>query len=581
MNKSVLLILLFILFPFLIHAQNPDAELISQRTNITVKNGKLIQDYYYEIKINNRQGESFAEISIPHSNLFKVDKIEAHIEDAEGKIIKKLKKKDITERSLIAGFSLYEDNFLKEFTLLHNIYPYTIVYSYQVTEEEFLYIANWRPVIGSKVPTRNASLRISIPSNYKINYSNFLVEDPKIETLANEVIYTWQTSYTDFIKQEVFSPSVTSLLPRVSVTPEQFVFDAKGSFKDWVSYGNWQCNLLEGLTELPQHEQNRVSLLIKDIKDDREKIRALYHYLQDETRYVNVSIGTGGMRPYPSEYVARNKYGDCKALTNYFKSLLDFAGIKSYYTNIYAGSPIRKVNENFPSQQFNHAIIYIPLNGEDIWLDLTTKNPFNYLGTFTQNRDVFVIDDNNSHFLKTPALSKNDVHESRKIKVEYKGNKTEADFKNRYKGKKFESLIQIEKGYDNTDKLRIIKNYFTEDGFNLTDYQIKIPDRDSVYIDLNYTATSQSLYKQYGNDLVLSNIGFSMPQFEKPTTRKTPMQIDYPIYKTDTLVYAIPDGYKLNSGYQNLEEKTRFGAYSFRVAESENEIKVIKSLYPD
>jgi hypothetical protein len=56
--------------------------------------------------------------------------------------------------------------------------------------------------------------------------------------------------------------------------------------------------------------------------------------MQNKTRYVNVSIGIGGWQPMIPEDVRRKGYGDCKGLTNYMKTLLDAAGIKSYYSVI-------------------------------------------------------------------------------------------------------------------------------------------------------------------------------------------------------------------------------------------------------
>ena len=225
--------------------------------------------------------------------------------------------------------------------------------------------------------------------------------------LKNVIKFQWKASYTDIIKNEEYSPSISNFLPNVKIVPIEFKYDILGSFKDWISFGNWQYELLQGLNELPDNEKNRIQALIKNIDDDKEKIRTLYHYLQDETRYINVTIETGGLKPYSASYVSQNKFGDCKALTNYFKSVLDNIQIPAYYTKVYAGSPILEIDKNFPSQQSNHIILYIPLKDEDIWLDCTSDGAFNYLGTFTQNRNALVISKDNSRFVKTPNLKTN------------------------------------------------------------------------------------------------------------------------------------------------------------------------------
>lgn len=577
MNK-IFLRIVFLLLPILTFGQTYDAEVINQSTDIVINRNRITREVKYEIQINNRDGERYTKIRIPFSDLNKVSNINAFIIDADGMVVSKLRNREIVDKSLISDFSLYEDHFIKEFTLKHNTYPYTLIYSYKVQENEFLYIHNWLPVISERIPTRNAALQVTVPDNYKINYVNHFIEEPIVSSYKNTIQYTWRANYTNTLKQETFSPSITKLLPRVSITPDKFYFEEKGSFESWTTYGNWQEEIMHGLTELPDSEKNRVLSLTKDIEDNKEKIKVLFHYLQDETRYINVSIGTGGMKPYPAAYVAQNKYGDCKALTNYFKSLLDFLEIKSYYAKVYAGSPNEEIDKSFPSQQFNHVILYIPLEEEDLWLDLTSDGPFNYLGTFTQDRYAFVVTPNNSHFLKTPTLLSKDVLETRKITIDYNEGDAYATFKNEYKGKMFERLSEINASFTGTDRTKVLRRYFIENGFDLTDYQISELKRDMTKIDLSYKAESKKIYNHYGNDVLISNITFSLPSFENPNERKSPIQIDYPIYKKDTITYKIPEGYTLNKNFDNFTKSNKYGKYSFTILAENNEIRVIKSL---
>jgi hypothetical protein len=575
---KILLIIGLTSFRILCFSQNYDAELILQRTNIVIKNNKLTKNLHFEIKIHNRAGEKYTKITIPYSKLNKLRNIEAYIKESNGRIVRKLKKSEIVERSSISNFSFYEDEFVKEFTLKHNSYPYIIVYSYQIIQDEFLYIDYWTPVIDSKIPTTKANLNLSIPKEYKISYRNQDVNSPKIDSTDNSVNFHWHTSYTDVVKSEIFTPSIFKFLPSVTIVPQEFNYEKRGSFKDWNSYGNWQQELLQGLNELPDNEKNKILLLIKNVEEDKEKIKILYHYLQDVTRYVNVKIETGGLKPYPAIYVAQNKYGDCKALTNYFKSILDYIKIPSYYTKVFAGNPIKEIDKNFPSQQFNHVILYIRLKDEDIWLDCTSNGAFNYLGTFTQNRDAFIIDYDKSNFFKTPALKPIDVLETRKIEVNYNLQNANVKFQNTYKGDIYENILNLERNYNESEKLKILRKYIVDEGFDLLDYQVSKLDRDSVRIKLSYKATSQQIYKHYGNDILVGNIAFSIPYFEKPTVRKLPVQIDYPIFKIDTLIYDIPIGYKLSKNIFNESISNRFGQYKFDIYENQGKILVIKSL---
>jgi hypothetical protein len=258
--------------------------------------------------------------------------------------------------------------------------------------------------------------------------------------------------------------------------------------------------------------------------------------------------------------------------------VLDYIQIPSYYTKVYAGSPILEIDKNFPSQQSNHIILYVPLKDEDIWLDCTSDGAFNYLGIFTQNRDAFVISKDNSRFVKTPNLKPIETLEIRKIETSLNSNGINVKFLNTYKGESYENILYLEKNYSDSEKSRFIRNYIVVDGFELMDYEILNQNRDSSKIILSYNATTQHIYKHYGNDILINNIAFTLPNFEKPKIRKLPIQIDYPIYKIDTITYEIPNGYKVNRDSVAISVNTKYGEYNAEAYKSSNRIIIIRSL---
>lgn len=576
--RTIQLSLMLFFSCFTLLSQPYDAELIQHEVNIVISKAALTKTYSYSLQINNRAGEKYTKINIPFSKLIKLSKLQAHIIDKNGKKVKSLKTSDIVTKSSIANFSLYEDDFVQEFTLKHNEYPYVLQYSYVLQENQFLQIEYWMPIIAEKVPTRNAKLKLTIPLNYGIAYKNHLMDAPKYETTAKNIVYEWNTKFENNYRAEKFTAPMRNFYPTLSIVPLNFEYAQYGSLKDWTSFGNWQCNLLRGLDDLTADEKLKIDKLINGIESDKEKIRILYHYLQDNTRYVNTTIETGGLKPYPASYVVQNKYGDCKALTNYFKAVLSYVKIPSYYSKLNAGSNIYSIDKNFPSQQSNHVILYIPLRSEDIWLDCTSKFAFNYLGTFNQNRDAFVVDVDKSRFMRTPALMPNDVLETRVIETQMADNKTIVSFNNTYKGDTYENLLHISKNYNNVYKKRIISQHFVADGLQLIDYNLNEMHRDTTHIALTYTASATGIYKNYGNDVLLQNFAFDIDKLEKPQMRKLPVQINFPIFKIDTVVYQIPNGYKLAHSLVNINAKSTYGEYEMAFNMSDDKIIVTKKL---
>jgi hypothetical protein len=583
MDKSIIIISLFLCLVQFLYADNDDAILLDQHTEITIRNNKLIKLVKYKVQINNRNGEKYADVSIPHSNLTKLSKLEASISDLQGNFIKNLKKSDITDRSKFHHFSLYEDNYVSEFTLRHNHYPYILTYSYELQQKEFIYIAYWIPLLDQDVPTLNASLTLEIPEDYEISFRNNLIIDPKIINGDKSKKYTWTASFKGLPEHEKFTPPAENFVPLVKIVPARFTFENNGSLKSWKDYGNWQYDLIRNLNDLPVDEINKINSLVRGVTDKNEKIKKLYHYLQDQTRYINITIETGGLKPYPASYVAKNKYGDCKALSNYFKSVLEIANIKSYYVNVSAGDPVDKIEQDFPSQQFNHIILCIPEENDTIWLDCTSDGPYNYLGPFTQNRFAFLIDSNDIHFVKTPLMTKEQVLCSRMIRVKPETKSlANLHFNNIYRGERFDYLFFLNRSVSQQRKEQIVKKEFVENGLDLKLWNIKESSRDSAFISLSYTAGAEKYYRRYGDELMVEILPINVPKFEIPAKREFPVQIDLPVYKIDTVDYYIPENYVVVSKPESDTVYSDYGEYNMLVMDFGNKIRIIKSfiLYP-
>jgi len=578
MNNNYRIIIILFLIPFFVRSQEYDAELVSQRTSIEVNSRSLTQDHYYELKVNNKQGEQHTDIYIPFSSIIKLSNLNALIKDSNGNVIKKLKKNDIKTRSNISDSSNYEDSYVKEFTLKHNSYPYTLVYTYTINQSEFFSIENWYPVIDSDVPTHEAVLEIKTPIDYPIKARTHLTEAVNINRTDRSIYYSWKTSYTNLIDTETKSSPLSQLVPSVHVNPILIDYEVKGDLSTWQSFGNWQYDLIKGLNQLPISEEIKIRDLIKNCKSKKEIVRTLYHYLQDETRYLNLTLETGGLKPYPASYVCDNKYGDCKALTIYLKSLLNYLNIKSYYTLVYAADKIKPISEDTPSQQFNHVILYIPLENEELWLDCTSKYAFNYLGTFTQNRKVLQVDLNKSRILNTPSLTKEQVLESRTFDINYNNNQTTINAYNSFRGKKYERLHSVNNYYDDNEKSNYISSNILPNYFKLKNFKLTNKHRDSLSMEVSYTANSNQLVKSLGEDLYVKNIPFSLPNFERTKDRKTDVKFDYPIHKLDSIQFTIPNSYKLNLLTDQYHIETKYGTYDLKIIKNKEKVILVKSI---
>jgi hypothetical protein len=560
-------------------AEIPDCEIINYETTCRISNKKLLIERSLNIQINNRSGEYLTNISIPYDNKSKINDLKAWILDGNGQIIRKLNKNEITDVSAISGTSLYQDDYIKKFVLKHNEYPYIINFQYSISSDEFIHIINWFPVYNIKVPVQKAVLDVYVPDDYLINIYSKNIKSSVSDTVDGILHYKWEASYTDLIPDEIYSPPYESLIPCVHIVPVYFYYGTDGSYKDWKSYGNWQNNLNSGLNYLPESEKEKVKNLTGTLTDKKEIIKTLYHYMQDNTRYINVSIDIGGLKPYPASYVAKNKYGDCKALTNYMKSLLEIVGIKSYYTKIYAGDNPLNINKEFPSQQFNHVILTVPLQSDTIWLECTDyNNPFGYLGPFTQNRDALLIDQDNSCFIKTPALTLNDVCQMKKLDFRYGTIDVSQCVMNLVlRGEAFEYLSEFTTDLTEQEQSEMIHYVIPFRNYELVSWEIIKRGRDVPELLFKANVLLHDYAKKY-SDMIISELYPSeIPLFESPEIRELPVCINYPICHTDTLTYSFPAGYTVTPA-DPLEFNSKYGSYSLTQELNNNCLSIFRTL---
>jgi len=580
--KNLLLLLIMLVFFEHLTAQSLvsqkfDAEVLSYETRINCNNS-LRTLTTVSIKINNRNGDKYTRILIPYSKINKVSGINATITNLAGATVKSLKTSEVNSRSDISEVSFYEDSYVYEFELSHNLYPYILTYSYSNEALSYLEIAHWIPVVDLEIPTITAKLFMFAPINFNVKYKELLINPCKVEVGTAGTTYSWETNYNGTMKSQCYSVPVYTMLPQVEIVPVKFNYSKPGEFTDWKTFGNWNYSLLENTMDLSEHEKNYFRSVTINISDKKEKISSLYKKMQQETRYVNVSIEKGGFKPYPASYVHKNKYGDCKALSVYFKAILDAIGIESFYTLVYANEKIPSIDKNFPSQQFNHAILCVPMETDTLWIDCTSKNPFGYISNFIRNRDALIIKENNSRFAKIPPFDTTFTTISRTIRVGKDLTNTAIIVTKQSSGDLFETLWFYNQAVNNSDKMDVIKRYLLEPNMEFSELNSLTVNDSNYFVRINYRATSDYFYKSFGNDLIIKHLPFRNFDFETPTQRVLPVLFSHPINLIDTVYYNIPTGYTVNQLPENSTQKSVYGNYKVEFRRTSENIILIKQL---
>ncbi len=383
--------------------------------------GKAKASYRMVMTLMNESADDLRFFEIRYGKFRTVPRVSASVYDANGKFIESIPSSRIMDVSEGGGF--VSDARLKRIIFPVNRYPFTIEVEWDVIINGSINISSWNfqpnPYLSVEESAVQYVIPTTVPFRYKENFMNAsydsIVSDDK-------TVYTWVQRGIPAVKKWYFSPLAKTRSPFLLAAVDDFEFGGlRGNMLSWENLGEWAWKLNQGLDLLGEDEKKRVADITAGLKTDREKAAALYRYMQSRTRYASIQLGIGGYQPAPAREVSEKGYGDCKGLTNYMFALLKEAGITSYYTWVRSGTN-QSIIPTFVSDQFDHIILCVPMQKDTVWLECTNQTiPFNFLGSFTSDRDVLLITPEGGKLVRAPRFQRSFVETSGIINVERRG----------------------------------------------------------------------------------------------------------------------------------------------------------------
>lgn len=538
----------------------------------------------YTLTILNEKGDEQAYFSQVYNRFIEIRSIEGSLYDAAGKELKKVKNKDIQDLSGVDDNSLMDDNRYKVHDFYYKVYPYTICYEVEVKYNGTMFYPEWFPQTRSLMAVEQSRFIFSCPESYEFRYKAYqYTGEPAVTHSKDTKTYTWQIVNLPPIIGEPYSPNIRRVAPLVLFGPTEFEMQGyKGNMKSWQDLGRFIYSLRQGRDELPDDVKRTVHQLADGLSDPVEKVKVLYEYMQKNTRYISIQLGIGGWQPFDAKFVATKKYGDCKALSNYMFSLLKEAGIPSNYTVIRAGDSEEDIFSDFPSSQFNHVILCVPLRNDTVWLECTDQfRSAGYMGGFTGNRSALVVDESGGRLVQTPGYAMKDNQQVRNIKAILEDDGTlQVQVAGRYTCMQQDDL-QGMLNRTNRDKM---KEYLHEQ-LDFGTYEVSRFDykekkellpviEESLDISVrNYAAiTGKRLF-------IVPNV--MTRSYQKPdadTARKYDVQLKFAYMDIDTVEIGLPKGYEAEAIPKDVVLTSAFGRYKSSVKLSGNKLVYYRSL---
>ncbi len=547
--------------------------------------------HHEAITILNANAKRYAQKTIGYDKFTVIKSVKGTVYNSNGEVIKKLKQNEIYDQSAYDG-SLFSDNRLKHIDLSQAVYPYTVEFEYEIEEKRLYHIPTFYMYSDDEISIQKSRYAVVYPPALKPRFKSHNIKDPVRNTLDGKETSLW--IFENFIpeKFEKFTPELDFIIPNIKAGVVDFEYDGyRGKMDSWENFGLWLSLINKGRDVLPEATKQKARELTKNTTSTEEKAKILYQYLQSKTRYVNISLGIGGLQPFEAKVVDQTGYGDCKALSNYMVALLNEVGIKSYYSVIASGYNATSVDPNFPSHQFDHVIVGIPNKKDTIWLECTSQtNPFGYQGKFTGDRYALMVTENGGRLVKTLKYpnDQNIQFNDAEVVVEINGD-AKVKSKSVYSGLQYENNgLNFIVNMQSDDQKKWIQNNtripsFNVNSFAMENHKDKNPSAQ-VVLDLSLPRYASVSGKRIFITPNLMNRSTYVP--EKNDKRKAQIVRSLAYTDIDTIHYKLPEGIYPEFLPEPVKLKSRFGEYeaTFKVDEKgliyTRRMKMEKGTYP-
>lgn len=535
----------------------------SSKTIFTYKTPSSGSQYrYLALTVLNKNGDESAIFNEYYDKFRNISGLKIIIYDASGKKIKTVKTDEIIDNSVFTGSeTLITDGRFKAFRPVVNSYPYTIVTEYTVNYKGILGIPAWYPQTDNNISVQQSTYILKVASGLNVNIKEENCSHSNaIEN--NQSVYTWEASNIKAFETELHMPRKPKHVISATIVPLKFEMDGKqGSMESWQSFGKWVNDLNNQENKISEKTRTEILNLTKDATSDYEKVKILYKYLQNKTRYVSINLGIGGWKPMDASVTDQFGYGDCKALSNYLQVLLKEVGVNSIYTYIYAGTiPEYDIPKNF----FNHALITVPLANDTLFLECTNQHvPFGFLGRSTSDRQVLLITSDGGKLVYNKKYTAEQNLQSRRATVQF-DSKGIAKIKvnTAYQGLQYENIFSvIYAGAE--DQKKWMYKYVNIPSINIKSYRFSPDDKTLPVGNLEFEA-EVSDYLTISSKRVFLPLNLMNRNEATPSTtkaRKFDFELTYPYTDVDTINYILPTGLKIESVPADIDLKTKYGEY--------------------
>ncbi|MFB6457362.1 DUF3857 domain-containing protein [Chitinophaga sp. Hz27] len=546
---------------------------LSETTNRIISTKEIRTTVHTVVTVLDEEGEKHAALVLSYDKLREIRNISGARYNLLGIQDAKLKQSEVKDYAGTGDESLITDNRYKFFTFgSSTIFPYTVEYEVEYRYNSAYYLGDWIPQKFESQAIEKAVLNVISPQGIAIHYKTLNAnQEPVIADAKEGKSYSWTLSGIPAAKSEQYAIPLRERTQGILLSPGEFDYGGfHGTSNSWKELGNFFYSINAGRDALPANVKAKVHEIADPLPTREEKIKALYKYLQKNFRYISIQLGIGGFQTIDAATTAKTGYGDCKSLSNMMYSILKEAGIPSNTVLVQGGSSPYKVPVDFPSDYFNHVILCVPNGKDSVWLECTSSiASAGYMGSFTGNRPVLIMDSVNSKLVYTPSYS---IADNKQISViEAEVNDTghimiSAVMKST--GQQQEDISDFVNSVSKARQLEYLRESLSLASYDVLSYDVtanngKLPAVTEILKikGNNYaTVTGKRMF------LTPNMLHRTALKLEEDSLRNSPIRFEMAYSDIDTCYIRIPAGYQLEGLPKPQQLKTKFGSFDMSIS---------------
>ena len=410
---------------------------------------------------------------------------------------------------------------------------------------------------------------------------NFEGFDLSIDEEAKDDKIVYRYSQEDIVSNfsESNTPRNSKIFPHVIPIVRSYTKKGKTNnmMRDVSDLYGWYSSLVKEIGNENTELKELVPKVISGKRTDKEKVSALFYWVQDNIRYVAFEYGIMGFRPEACQNVLYDKFGDCKGMANLLKEMLIIAGFDARLSWI--GTNDLPYDYSIPSLIVdNHMICTVVLDGKDVFLDPTEKHSdlYNY-GSRIVGRPILIEEGDNYRVEKVPKGIKPDI-EFREQSFTIEEDKLIGDGSLTFSGDRKTRILSYVSSVYKEEKSDFIKQYIRNGNKNIIislTQELNSETREKDFM-VDYSITMNNRVVNLAGELYVNpEIDYPFKGMSIKDERVSPFEIAGIGVDINKTIIHIPEGWKISY----LPEKVSINSDNLKVEMSFEEVGSVINYY--